>query len=317
MLSRIQSLAIITCSITIAFMASLFAKDENENRKLLDQYIESQGLNNSIVFDSSNIKQYWIDKSVVAKDNSILIQLNKKNAKVSESIPLKIQLANISESLDCTVKIITTDPVFSFSILNNKSTNISESIKQESFLTYHILDSTFHLEDTDNFIFSLVFNSESSSSISIERVVLSFEKNKNSIFNGKTEYDYVVQEMKDKAQKVSNSEVRYLIDSKRNVLYLRVPSEISDINYYYYLVTPTNKKDMLPGREQYGYNNFDGEIQKGFINHGTNTDDNNKYLKVYLPAYEYSSLEVGQLDLANKRKIWTLKFNSDSVKTNK
>ena len=178
MLSKMKTInwAVVICCLTITFMTVLSAKDENDDKKLLDQFITSKGQNSSIVFDSSNIKQFWIDKSVVSKDNSIIILLNRKGSKL-ESIPLKIQLTNIVESLDCTVDVITTDPGFSFAVSTDVSKNLSESKEQPSFINYHVLSSTFHLEDTDDFSFCLGFNSDSKSSIKIERIILSFKKN--------------------------------------------------------------------------------------------------------------------------------------------
>ena len=46
----------------------LSAEDESMSKMILD-YISSEGFNTPIIFDSSNIKQFWIDKSVYAIDN--------------------------------------------------------------------------------------------------------------------------------------------------------------------------------------------------------------------------------------------------------
>ena len=64
-------------SLLILFMAfmtcSLFAQDKDDEA-LLAHFIQARG-NNTIVFDSSNVKMFWIDKSVLSRDKSFEILL--------------------------------------------------------------------------------------------------------------------------------------------------------------------------------------------------------------------------------------------------
>lgn len=141
---------------------------------LLDQLIQSKGT--TISFDASNIKQYWTDLSVVSIDNSIKVLMNHNN-NTFESIPLKIQLANVNEAMDCRIDVFFNNSSSSFYVLDDKGNTISSSQRENNFLDYYVSSSTFHLEDTLDYTFFLRFNSTSPSDISIKKIVLSFSKN--------------------------------------------------------------------------------------------------------------------------------------------
>lgn len=150
----------------------------DSNQQLLNQYIQAKGTGN-IVFDTSNIKQFWIDKSVSAKNDSIVIGLN---ATKKESVPLKIQLANVNETQDCRIDVIAETKDMSFSVLDNKQHILSSSEKNDDFINYSVFSSIIHLEDTNGLSFFLKFESTTHSSISIKKIVFSFTKNENSTF---------------------------------------------------------------------------------------------------------------------------------------
>lgn len=154
--------------------ASQATKESDE--KLIDQYIQAKGPN-IISFDAANIKQFWIDNSVISKDNSLVIGLNKINAKQFESIPLKIQLANVNETQDCKIEVISETTDLSFSVIDNKSKVLSVSKKENSFLGFMITSSLFHVEDTQKTAFYLKFKSTSQDGLSIKKIVLSFSEN--------------------------------------------------------------------------------------------------------------------------------------------
>lgn len=170
---------------TITIMSSLVlslvvnAQTEQANdAALLDSFIQSRGYSNTIIFSSTNIKQFWIDKSVVSQDNSIKIFIDN-----SKSIPYKIQLANVRESQDCKVDIISNNPDLMFSVLDNNLKVISDSKKENSFIHYNIASASFHLEDTNTFSFYLQISSSSKvDDIVINRIILSFSDNKESRF---------------------------------------------------------------------------------------------------------------------------------------
>ena len=156
--------------------------DVESNEALLNQYVQSKG-ENIIVFDSSTIKQYWIDKSVVSRNGFFEVFLLNDKASKLESIPLPIQLANVWENQDCTVDVIADSSNIGFSVLSSDNKVLSSSSSRDNFLNYSIVSSTFHLEDTKKFFFHLVFNSSDNKEIiQIRRIILSFSKNLDSKF---------------------------------------------------------------------------------------------------------------------------------------
>ena len=175
----------------------LLAQTKTTNDDLLKKYIASKNYDNTIVFDASDIKRYWIDNSVIAKDNLINIQLNlNPKTHLYESKPFLIQLINVQENQDCRLDLFTDLSDLSFSINNSKGTIISSSVQEETFIQKHIYSSVFHLEDTQNFftlptskgfspcfaVFNIVFRSKTLSEISINKIILSFSTNKSSTF---------------------------------------------------------------------------------------------------------------------------------------
>ena len=150
---------------------------KNSDEQLINQYIDAKGPG-IISFDASNIKQFWIDNSVIGRTGKIDISL-KRNNNVFESVPLKIQLANVYAFQDCKVEVISETPDFSFAVLSNNSKILSNSSKEQDFLNYSIASSVFHLDDTNNLSFSLRFSSPKNDVLSIKRIVLSFLYNSN------------------------------------------------------------------------------------------------------------------------------------------
>lgn len=153
-------------------------KDTFNDTELIDKLIDSKGTNNRIVFDSSNIKQYWIEKSIISDNGNIMIQMNSN----MQSIPLKFQFANVNEAQDCTIDIITDNPSLSFSVLNTKQKTISDATKAEVFMGYHILSNTIHMEDTQDLSLYLVFKTNSAADIKIKKIAVYFSNNKESSF---------------------------------------------------------------------------------------------------------------------------------------
>ena len=106
------------------------ADNIDSNEKMLQQYVRSKGAG-TIIFDASNIKQYWIDNSVVAQDDSFTILLNPVEPHFFESVPLKIQLANVNETQDCKIEVIADTDNFSFSILGKQAPHFPSSFGSE------------------------------------------------------------------------------------------------------------------------------------------------------------------------------------------
>lgn len=179
---RQTTLSLLITSVLLVFSLTIFAEDKQNSPDLLNQYITSKGYQSTIIFDSSNIKQFWIDNSVLSKDNSININLSSNNTNGNESVPLRIQLANVNEAQDCKVEVISETEDFGFSVLNNSSKVLSSSKTEDRFLDYSIASSVFHLEDTTKMTFVLKFNSKTASILSIKKIILSFLDNKESAY---------------------------------------------------------------------------------------------------------------------------------------
>ena len=166
----------------------LFSKDNSSLAKpspleidnLLEQYVTSLGAR-VIVFDPSNIKQYWIDSSVLKKDDTFEISLRESiNGFTSNLLPIK--LIHVDESQDCHVEIIAETKDFSFEIVDAKKKSISEPLSVKSFLLSTSCSTSFHLEDTADLSFYIKFESPVASSLSIRKIIVSFSKNAKSSF---------------------------------------------------------------------------------------------------------------------------------------
>ena len=139
--------------------------------KLLDEFVMARGGSYAISFDASNIKQYWIDKSVYAKDNSIYISL--KNDTKNQSIPLKVQLIRLDDVQLCRVDVITDETNLSYSITNEEGAIIATSSPEDDFIQHHIVSASIDFRDND-YTFYFVFESPKQL-ISIRKIILSFK----------------------------------------------------------------------------------------------------------------------------------------------
>ena len=156
--------------------------DDSSDERLINQFIQAKG-SNLIVFDSTNIKQFWTDTSVLSRNKSIELLLQEKKTEKYEGIPLKIQLANVKEDMDCKIDVITECNDLSFSILDSKQKALSSFTQKEKFINNNIVSSSFHLEDIEDFSFYLKFASETLSELSIKKIILSFTSNPTTIFH--------------------------------------------------------------------------------------------------------------------------------------
>ena len=151
------------------------APDSNDD-KLIDEYIKAKGYQYVISFDASNIKQYWVDNSVFAKDDLINILLQKNESEKWQSVPLNIQLANITESMECTVSVIAKEPVLDFFVLNNKKKAVSFQKNKDEFVGYNVTSASFFMDDVPSSLFSLEFRNSDKDMLSLKRIVMSFAK---------------------------------------------------------------------------------------------------------------------------------------------
>lgn len=154
--------------------------NKGANELLIQQYIQSKG-SEIIIFDASNIKRFWINRSVISKKDLFDIILDKKNR--FESEPLRIQLANVNEKMDCSIEVLTETSDVEFSVYDSKLNRLSDSTPQNSFLQYNVISSVFHLEETisedlENYAFNLKFFSKSAETIQVKAIIISFFTNK-------------------------------------------------------------------------------------------------------------------------------------------
>lgn len=172
---------ILCISSLMALTCLLAAQSGSTNdAALLDSFVRAKGYNSTIVFSSDNIKQFWIDKSVVSLDNSIRIILNEDgNSSYPESVPMKIQLANVNAAQDCRIDIISNTKDLAFSVLDSKLNRIALSAKEDDFIQYSVSSASFHMDKTQNLSFYLKFRSGSTSDqLDICRIILSFSDNR-------------------------------------------------------------------------------------------------------------------------------------------
>lgn len=157
----------------------LMAQNSPDKRQkdLLEQYIQAKG-NSIIVFNASNIKQFWIDNSVASRRDSFSIELNKNNKNVFESIPLKIQLINVSITQNCKIEVITGNQDVLFSVLDSQNKVLAKPDGKTPFVEDYIVSSFFHFDETVDSSFYLQFSHQVLSRIDIKAIILSFENNK-------------------------------------------------------------------------------------------------------------------------------------------
>lgn len=165
----------IFASMILSFI--LFAQNNRKGKideeMLLDSFILSKGYNSTILFSSSNIKQFWPEKNILCQDQSIVILLDEEH----KSPFLKIQLANVSITQDCRIDIISKTSDLIFVVLNSEKEVISEALPDDKFIDYNVLSASFHLEKANNSSFFLRFSATKSSELEIKRIILSFSKN--------------------------------------------------------------------------------------------------------------------------------------------
>lgn len=149
----------------------------NDGNKLLDEYFKSKGYTETIVFDASNIKQFWTDLSVFSKDDLIHVIMND-NTNRYVSKPQKIQLANVNETQECIVNVVSSSDDYSVDVLNANMKSISRNSVDEVFIDKKISTTEFDLMDTDGFTFYLSFSSKNTEKIKIDKIILSFADKK-------------------------------------------------------------------------------------------------------------------------------------------
>lgn len=148
--------------------------------ELIQQFIQSCG-KDTIVFNASNIKQFWVDRSVSSQNSFINIELTDGND-AFKSVPLKIQLANVNEMQDCKITVIAKEHDAAFSVTDSKKKNLASSSSENDFLQFSVLSSTMHLEETGDFSFFINFNTTKSPLLTIKAIVLSFSNNQKTSF---------------------------------------------------------------------------------------------------------------------------------------
>lgn len=300
-------------SIVIAvFSAGALFSQEKDDSAIINEYVKSLGYTSYISFDASNIKQFWIDNSVVSKNGSIVI-LPKSNH-LSEK--LKLQLANVVETQDCKVDVLFEEPDTVFSVMNQKSEVLSSSSQEKDFIQYHVASASFHLESLEDFSFSLQFSSKSSDTISIKKIILSFSDNKSSMYLGSPGFNSLLKEFDERGISVEKSEgipvsdVKYLISKEFNKVFLKIPSDQVSKYSYFYHVFPVNESDLLSDRSEYKFNNYDFNYRKKGLIIPKPFNSTNPYtiIQVELPSFPFSTLRIGQYEPGIR--YWIFEINN-------
>ena len=198
------------------------SQSTKSDQKLLDQFIQSKG-SGIITFDASNIKQFWIDNSVIARKDYFEVFL-----KEGASVPLKLQLANVSGAQNCKIEVISETPDIEFTVSNMDSQKISSSSQDNNFLNFSVNSSAFSLEDTlidyypeKYFCFNLAFNSASSDLIKIKAIVLSFSDSENVISNANGSFSFSFDDIdlkKAKGEKGDQDESFYVTGKNSQII---------------------------------------------------------------------------------------------------
>lgn len=278
--------------------------------EMFNQFITAQGISQTITFDASNIKQFWIDNSVISKGKDIMISLDGNNPqKQQSSIPLKIQLDNVCETQNCRIDVFTEDPNISF-VIENKSKTIGKSQPLDDFILLHDLSSTIHLEDTNDFSFNIRFISkDNKSSVSIYKIVLSFSENKESSYLGSPGYNLLLKEFNKNGIETSNPQILYLVSEKHNKLFLKIPDDEGFDNPFFYHIFPVNSSDLEPGRTVFNNKDFTLKKEKIIIPKPYSSKSVYTILQCQLPTYRFSRLRLGQFRRSDGKQLWSLELN--------
>ena len=310
MLKKAFLLLLMTGVTNLAFTQTSTTDDS----KLIEQFIQSKGYSEIIVFDASNIKQFWTDTTIVSRDGLIQVSLNKKNNSTLESVPLKIQLANVIEPQDCKIDIITDNSGVSFDISNANGKRISESSKEDKFVNYYILSNSFHLEDAEDFSFNIRLLS-SNEVVSIKKIVVSFSLNKNSAFAGSPGFEKLIKEFEEKGIDVPQSNVQYIFSKEYNKIFFKIPSQAASHPFIFHCY-PADEKDLITRPEKTVFNNLDfipTKVPKTIIPKPYFSKSDFIIVQKPLPDYPCSFFNVGQYDPQSGKKTWGIKINNDGL----
>ena len=201
-----------------------------EDAKLVEKFIKAKGYNDAIIFDASNVKQFWIDKTIASKNGSIHLVLEKKDgAQEWESVPLKVKLINVNELQDCNVTVFSKVKGNAFVVTDSESDLLSASHSEDDFVQYHIESAIFHLIDTPDNAFNLQFFSKNNDMISIYKIAFMFFDNKDYEKN-----PLQIQKISDEDVKVSTAtnvnhgENGFTVSGKQNRIYSKNKIQYSD-----------------------------------------------------------------------------------------
>lgn len=285
------------------------SRDKSSEKTLLSQYIDSKG-NDIILFDASNIKQFWTDKSIYCKGNAIFIQL-ERTQKGFKSLPLKIQLINVIETQDCKIEVVADDPNLFFSVTDDNLQSLTDSQFDFSFVQDYVFSATVHLEDTNTFSFNLLFSSETSDCVQIKKIILSFSLNQDSHFAGSPGFERLLNLFETEGVNVPNNDIQYIVPETSHKLFIKIPNSLVSKYKYSFHIYPVDKKDLLPDRVQYEFNNLDFNLfstsknkKNIIIPKPYSVQSDYTIIQCPLPSYQYSLLKIGQFE--GRTKFWEI-----------
>lgn len=269
---RIQ-LVFMLCMLFVFFTTYSQEKKTGENltstsnEELLNKYINSKAP--AIVFDETNIKQFWVDNSVFAKDNFINIFLDEKESNRFESRPLKIQLANVNEEQVCRIEIFSCNSNISFSVFDNNGIALANSQNDDSFIDYCVSFLSFSLEDTSDLTFNLKFQSSLSEVLALKKILLSFPTTQSGSLKSSRMIRYNLNNLKQNPAITEINEKEFSISGKNKTVYSaeKIPTDEGTLSYSIKIknigdvattvrvgFAPYSKDDILLNDRFYPYN---------------------------------------------------------------
>lgn len=272
-----KKMILITCFLAPVLLVAQNEQTNKDNLELLEQYVLSKG-NYAITFDAANIKQFWVDKSVVSLKDHFSLLMNKASRNSLESPLFPVQIKHVRETMDCKIEIVTECDDMHFSVLNSSKKEIAKSESGEKFLHYNTYSTTFHWEEIKD-IFYLKFNTAQTSELSIQTIIFTFPKNTESTF---LESPGILRINADNVsggtEKQSISDKSFSVSGKRTVLLSKNKILVTD-NTFSSSVTVKNTTEK-PVDIYVGYAPYTKENQKIQNNANPYNSKKNEILKV-------------------------------------
>lgn len=298
------------CFFTYRIYAQTSQKEESlsySDQTLVTQFIKTMG-NDIIVFDYSNIKQYWVDNSIFNKDEKIIIVPEKDTSKL-----FKVQLANVADRDNCKISILSETSDIAFTVFNKDSEKLSSSSFEQDFLQYHIFSCIFPLKETIDYSFFIQFKFQKHETISIRKIVFSFPENQSDKAYESSDYERLLSTIERKGTKIDKSDIYYLLSKNRDKIYFLIPIDLVNKEHFFCHIYPKNKKDLGSRFLSKGFiiDIFMAKSKNAIVPPPPNSNSQYSVVQLELPSYPVNSIRFGQY--RGKQYFWTLDLNEETL----